>query len=51
MVIPQLIILILGMDLYVMEGYQIVLLTNDQELNYLFSVMQALVDEFIWPIF
>jgi hypothetical protein len=38
MVIPQLIILILGMDLFVMEGYQIILLTNDQELKYLFRL-------------
>ena len=37
-VIPQLLILILGMDLYVMEGYQIILLTNDQELKYLFRL-------------
>jgi hypothetical protein len=29
MVIPQLFILILGMDLYVMEGYRIILLTDD----------------------
>jgi len=29
MVIPQLLILILGMDLYVMQGCQIILLTDD----------------------
>jgi hypothetical protein len=42
MVIPQLIILILGMDLYVMEGYQIILLTDDQELKYLFRLCMLL---------
>jgi hypothetical protein len=36
MVISQLLILILGVDLYVMEGCQIVLLINDQEPKYLF---------------
>jgi hypothetical protein len=50
MVIPQLLILILGMGLYIMEGYQIVLLINDQELKYFISVIHALVDEFVWPI-
>jgi hypothetical protein len=35
MVIPQLLILILGLELYVIEGYQIILLTDDQELKYL----------------
>jgi hypothetical protein len=36
MFIPQLLILILGMDLYVIDGYQIILLTDDQEPKYLF---------------
>jgi hypothetical protein len=35
MVIPQLLILILGLELYVIEGYQIIFLTDDQELKYL----------------
>jgi hypothetical protein len=38
MVIPQLLISILGMNIYVIEGYQIILLTNDQELKYLFQL-------------
>jgi hypothetical protein len=38
MVIPYLLILILGMDLYVLEGYQITLLIDDQELKYLFQL-------------
>jgi hypothetical protein len=42
MVIPQLIILILDMDLYVMEGYQIILLTDDKELKYLFRLCMLL---------
>jgi hypothetical protein len=42
MVISQLIILIIGMDLYVMEGYQIILLTDDQELKYLFRLCMLL---------
>jgi hypothetical protein len=42
MVIPQLIILILSMDLYVMEDYQIILLTDDQELKYLFQLCMLL---------
>jgi hypothetical protein len=36
MVIPQLLILILGIDLYVMEGCEIILLIKDQEPKYLF---------------
>jgi hypothetical protein len=36
MVIPQLLILIFGMNIYIMEGYQITLLIDDQELKYLF---------------
>jgi hypothetical protein len=36
MVIPQLLILILG--IYVSEGCQIILLINDQELKYLFQL-------------
>ena len=36
MVMPQLLILVLAIDLYVMEGYQIILLINDQEPKYLF---------------
>ena len=51
MVIPQLLILILGVDLYVMEGCQIILLTNDKEPKYFVSAMHIYVDEFIWPIF
>jgi hypothetical protein len=42
MVIPQLLILILGMDLYVSEGSQIILLINDQELKYLFWLCMLL---------
>jgi hypothetical protein len=42
MVIPQLLILILGMDLYVMEGYQIILLTDDQDVKYLFPLYMLL---------
>jgi hypothetical protein len=38
MVIPQLFILILGIDLYVSEGYQIILFINDQEPKYLFRL-------------
>jgi len=30
--------LILGVDLYVMEGCQIIMLTNDQEPKYLFQL-------------
>ena len=30
--------LIIGLDLYVMEGYQIILLIDDQELEYLFRL-------------
>jgi hypothetical protein len=37
-VIPQLLILILGIDLYVMEGYQIILLIGDQEVKHLFRL-------------
>ena len=51
MVIPQLLILILGVDLYVMEGCQIILLTNDREPKYFVSAMHIYVDEFIWSIF
>jgi hypothetical protein len=51
MVIPQLLNLILGVDLYVMEGCQIILLNNDQELKYFVLAMHIHVDEFIWPIF
>ena len=51
MVISYLLILILGVDLYVMDGCQIVLLTNDQEPKYFVSAMHIYVDEFIWPIF
>ena len=51
MVIPQLLILILGVDLYVMEGGQIILLNNDREPKYFVSAMHIYVDEFIWPIF
>ena len=36
MVIPQLLILILGVDLYILEGHQIILLIDDQEPQYLF---------------
>jgi hypothetical protein len=42
MVIPQLLILILDMDLYVLEGYQIILLINDQEPKYLFWLRMLL---------
>ena len=38
MVIPQLLILILGMNLYVMDSCQIILLIDDQELEYLFRL-------------
>ena len=51
MVIPRLLILILGVDLYVMEGCQIILLTNDREPKYFISAMHIYVDEFIWMIF
>jgi hypothetical protein len=50
MVIPQLLILIPGVDLYVMEGCQIIMLTNDQEPKYSILAMHTHVDEFIWPI-
>jgi hypothetical protein len=46
MVIPQLLILILVMDLYIMEGCQIILLIDDQKPKYFISVMHARVDEF-----
>jgi hypothetical protein len=42
MVIPQFLILILGMDLYVMEGCQIILLINDPEPKYLFRLCMFL---------
>ena len=42
MVIPQLLILILGVDLYVMEGCQIILLIDDQEPKYLFRLCMLL---------
>jgi hypothetical protein len=42
MVIPQLLIFILGMDLYVLEGYKIILLINDQEPKYLFRLCMLL---------
>ena len=42
MVIPQLLILIPGMDLYVMEGCQIILLIDDQEPKYLFRLCMLL---------
>ena len=42
MVIPLLLILILGVDLYVMDGCQIILLIDDQELKYLFRLCMLL---------
>jgi len=39
MVIPQLLILIPGMDLYVMEGCQIILIINDREPKYLYMLV------------
>jgi hypothetical protein len=42
MVIPQLLILILGMDLYVLEDCQIILLINDQGPKYLFWLCMLL---------
>jgi hypothetical protein len=53
MVITHLLILILGMGLYIMEGCQIILLINEflfQEQNCYILAMHTLVDEFIWPI-
>jgi hypothetical protein len=42
MVIPQLLILILGVDLYILEGCQIILLIDDQEPQYLFWLRMLL---------
>jgi hypothetical protein len=50
MVIPQVLILILDVDLYVMKGCQIILLTIDQEPKYFVSAMHIHVDKFIWLI-
>jgi hypothetical protein len=51
MIIPQPLILILAVDLYVMEGCQIILLTNDLEPKYFVLAMHMHVDKFIWSIF
>jgi hypothetical protein len=45
------IILILGVDLYVMEGCQIISLTNDLEPKYFVLAMHMHMDKFIWSIF
>jgi hypothetical protein len=50
MVIPHLLILILGMGLYIMQGCQIISLINDflfQEPKCYILAMHVLVDEFI----
>jgi hypothetical protein len=47
----HLLILILGMGLYIMEGWQIILLVDNQEPKCFILAMHTNVDEFIWLIF